>query len=126
MWLLDANMDVYLASLLGEFGIKCETAATRGWRDLSNGKLVLAAESAGFTCLLTRDQLLKESASRALRSFPHFAVVVVGVAQRRWPEYRERFLEAWTASPIRLAPGRVIRFAGHRAAPGSCGASAHR
>jgi hypothetical protein len=64
MWLLDANMDVHLASVLEELGIACETAAHRGWKALSNGQLVAAAVASGFDCLLTRDRLFGESASR--------------------------------------------------------------
>jgi hypothetical protein len=77
MWLLDANMDIHLASLLTGFDIACDTAAKRGWNALSNGELVRSAVQAGFDCLLTRDQLFGESASRALKMFPQFAVVVV-------------------------------------------------
>jgi hypothetical protein len=62
MWLLDANMDVHLASLLAELGIASETAAAKGWKALSNGQLVAAAVSSGFDCLLTRDRLFGESA----------------------------------------------------------------
>jgi hypothetical protein len=74
MWLLDANMDVHLASVLEELGIICETAAHRRWKALSNGQLVAAAVASGFDCLLTRDRLFGDSASRAffilhLRSF---------------------------------------------------------
>jgi hypothetical protein len=54
--------------------------------------LVTAAVEAGFHCLLTRDQLFSESASRALKSFPQFAVVVVNVPQQPWRQYRDRFL----------------------------------
>jgi len=79
MWLLDANMDVHLASVLTGFKIACDTAGKRGWRALSNGDLVSAAVGAGFRCLLTRDQLFGESASHALRLFPEFAVMVVNV-----------------------------------------------
>ena len=65
MWLLDANMDVHLASVLTGLGIECDTAGNRGWKALSNGDLVKAAVDAGFRCLLTRDRLFGESASRA-------------------------------------------------------------
>ncbi len=57
MWLLDANMDVHLVSLLREFGIRCEAATRRGWGALDNGELVAAAAGAGFTTLLTKDRL---------------------------------------------------------------------
>jgi hypothetical protein len=83
VWLLDANMDVHLASILAGFGIVCDTAGDRGGKALSNGNLVKAAVDAGFRCLLTRDRLFGESASRALKSFPQFAVVVVNVPQQR-------------------------------------------
>jgi hypothetical protein len=57
MWLLDANMDVHLVSVLADFDIPCDTAGKRGWKALSNGELVSVAVDAGFRCLLTRDQL---------------------------------------------------------------------
>src|SRR3954470_18820354 len=92
MWRLDANMDVHLTSVLEELGIACETAAYRGWKALSNGQLVAAAVADGFDCLLTRDRLFGESASRALGLHPAFAVVLVHLPQQRWPEYRQSFL----------------------------------
>ena len=85
MWLLDANMDVHLVSVLTSFQISCDTAGRRGWKSLSNGELVSVATNAGFNCLLTRDRLFGEFASHALKQFPGFAVVVVNVPQRPWP-----------------------------------------
>ena len=96
--------------MLVEFGIGCDTAANRGWKALSNGDLVATAAAAGFHCLLTRDQLFGESASHALKSFPQFAVVVVDLPQQRWPEYRERFLAAWAASPLQPVAGSLIHW----------------
>jgi len=110
MWLLDANMDVHLVPVLSGFGISCDTAGKRGWKALSNGDLVSVAVESGFRCLLTRDQLFGESASRALRRFPGFAVVVVNVPQQPWPQYRERFLALWTARPIEPVEGRLIQW----------------
>jgi hypothetical protein len=110
MWLLDANMDVHLASVLEEFGIACETAAHRGWKALSNGQLVAAAVANGFDCLLTRDRLFGESASRALRLHPSFAVVLVHLPQQRWPEYHRSFLNAWASAPITPQPGCLIEW----------------
>jgi hypothetical protein len=108
MWLLDANMDVHLASFLAGLEIACDTAANRGWKALSNGDLVKAAVDAGFRCLLTRDRLFGESASRALKLFPQFAVVVVNIPQLRWLEYRKQFLARWTECPIEPVAGRLI------------------
>ena len=48
MWLLDANMDVHLVSVLTGFKISCDTAGRRGWKALSNGDLVSMAVDAGF------------------------------------------------------------------------------
>jgi predicted nuclease of predicted toxin-antitoxin system len=110
MWLLDANMDVHLMAVLAGLGISADTAASRGWKALSNGDLVAAAVADNFTCLLTRDQLFGESASRALRSFPKFAVVVVILPQQPWKQYRDRFIAAWAAAPIRPVPGLLTRW----------------
>ena len=55
MWLLDANMDVHLAALSVEFGIRGDTAGNRGWKTLSNGELVASAAAAGFRRLLKRE-----------------------------------------------------------------------
>jgi len=79
MWLLEANIDVHLVSVLAGFDISCDTAGQRGWKSLSNGELARAAVDAGFKCLLTRDRLFGESASQALKQFPEFEVVVVNV-----------------------------------------------
>jgi len=77
---------------------------------LSNGDLVKVAVDAGFRCMLTRDRLFGESASRALKSFPEFAVVVLNIAQRRWPEYRDQFVARWTERPIEPVAGRLIHW----------------
>jgi hypothetical protein len=110
MWLLDANMDVHLTSILSELGIECETAAHRGWKALSNGQLVAAAVASGFDCLLTRDRLFGESASHALQLHPTFAVIQVNLPQQHWSEYRQSFLRAWASSPIVPQPGRLIQW----------------
>jgi len=110
MWLLDANMDVHLISVLEEFGIACETASHRGWKALSNGELVASAVASGFDCLLTRGRLFGESASRALQLHPTFAVVLVNLPQQRWPEYRQSFLKAWACSPITPQLGCLVEW----------------
>jgi len=79
MWLLDANMDVHLTGVLTQFGIVSHTAADRGWKALSKGQLVAAAVASGFDCLLTRDRLLGESASHALRVHSMFALILINL-----------------------------------------------
>jgi hypothetical protein len=110
MWLLDANMDVHLVSTPTAFNIACDTTGKRGWKALANGDLVRAAVDAGFKCLLTRDQLFGESASRALKLFPEFAVVVVNVPQRPWPQYQEEFVALWIEHPIAPVAGQLIHW----------------
>lgn len=110
MWLLDANVDVHLVAVFGQLGIPCDTATNRGWKALSNGELVATAFTEGFRCLLTRDQLFGESASRALKAFPEFAVVVITLPQQRWQQYLERFLETWAAAHIQPVPGQLIHW----------------
>ena len=87
MWLLDANMDVHLVSLLSEFGIRCEAATRRGWGSLSNGELLAAATESGFTCILTQDRLFAESATKALLKGSGIALVLVRLPPKPWREY---------------------------------------
>ena len=110
MWLLDANMDAHLVSLLKNFGIGCDTGGNRGWKALSNGELVTAAVAAGFVCLLTRYQLFGQSDARALKLFPHFAVVVVDVPQQPWNRYRGRFAALWMERPISPVAGQLVHW----------------
>jgi predicted nuclease of predicted toxin-antitoxin system len=107
VWLLDANMDVHLLSLLRELGVSCDAASRRGWAALENGDLTAAA-AAGFRCILTQDKLFAESARAALAAVPEFSVVLVRLPQRRWREYGEQFRQAWQAIPIRPVPGHII------------------
>jgi hypothetical protein len=72
--------------------------------------LVSAAVAAGFTCLLTRDQLFGESAARALKSFSAFGVVVVDLPQQRWQAHQEQFIAAWGVRPIEPVAGTLIRW----------------
>jgi len=110
MWLLDANVDVHLVQTLHDLSVSCDTAGNRNWKALSNGELVSAAVAAGFSCLLTRDQLFGESAARALKTFPNFAVVVINLPQQRWPAYQEKFVAAWAERPIEPIPGTLVHW----------------
>ena len=107
MWLLDSNIPKKLTLVLSGLGVESATAQSRGWGNLSNGSLVKAAATAGFSCLLTRDRLFAESASGALRSFPTFSVVVVTLPQLREPLFLEAFRAAWQRAPIRPVGGEI-------------------
>jgi hypothetical protein len=110
MWLLDANMDVHIVKLLRELGVNSDTADSRGWKNLQNGELVGKAVVAGFTCLLTRDRRFGESAARALKAFPIFAVVVVTLPQVDSEKHHQQFLAAWRTKPIEPIEGSLIRW----------------
>jgi predicted nuclease of predicted toxin-antitoxin system len=110
MWLLDANMDIHLVQTLREFGIDSDTADNHKWKKLFNGELVSAAVKAGFTCLLTRDQRFGESAAKALKAFPVFAVVIIRLPQVPREQNRLQFLEAWRIRPIEPIAGRLIHW----------------
>lgn len=107
MWLLDVNMPRRLTSLLKELGIESATAQSRGWDSISNGKLLEAAADAGFSCLLTRDQLFGESSSRSLKCFPEFAIVLVTLPQLREQAFLDAFRKAWHTRQVRPIPGQI-------------------
>lgn len=105
MWLLDVNMPVRLIEFLNNFGIAVDTTHNRGWDTYSNGVLVEAATNAGFVAMLTRDRLFAESASRALKRFPNFSVVVVTLPQANLKTYMASFAQEWDLCPILPQPG---------------------
>ena len=107
MWLLDVNMPRQLKALLADLGMTADTANARGWGTLVNGDLLDAAATAGFKCLLTRDRLFGESASRHLKRYPNFAIIVVSLPQVRAPQFLASFKEAWGKNPIAPTPGQV-------------------
>ena len=110
MWLLDANLDIHLLDLLRGLEVECDTAQNRGWKELRNGELVAAAAQAGFTTLVTRDRLFAESASRAWRTFPNLAVVIVMLPQSKSDRYLATFATAWEVAPIQPQPGRIVEW----------------
>ena len=108
MWLLDVNMPKKVGSVLGEFGIKAQSADDRGWGGLTNGALVEVAAEAGFQRVLTRDRLFSESAAHTLKRFPAFCVVLVTIPQLRGFEFLEHFRRSWDQRPIQLVAGKLL------------------
>jgi hypothetical protein len=96
-----------------EFSIVADHAGLRHWDGLTNGEPVTAAVGAGFTAILTRDRQFGESASRALRCFPAFSVVLVTLPQLRGPVFLERFHEEWTRQPVQPIPGSLAVWPSH-------------
>ena len=88
MWLLDVSVPRQIVPVLAEFGIEAETADSRGWDVLTNGKLLEAASRAGFRRLLSRDRLFGQSAARSLLAFSEIAIVIalrLLSSSRRYP-----------------------------------------
>ena len=110
MWLLDHNVPVQLRGLLVEYGLEVETVVARGWQALRNGDLVVTASGEGFRALLTRDSRFAEAARSALDQLPEFALVVIGIPQRRWRLYEVEVRRAWSIKKIDPLPGEVIQW----------------
>ncbi len=113
MWLLDANMPLPLVALLGELGVKADSAVSRGWNTLSNGALVKADAEADFAALLTRDRLFRESAARALKVHNEFCIVRITLPQLRASHFLAAFRAEWrrarhiSCRPFDYVPGRA-------------------
>ena len=110
MWLLDVNLPNGLARLLHSYGISCDTAARRDWRDRTNGALADAAFREGFRVILTRDRLLGTSARRVLEALPGLAIVVVTLPQAREEPYLAEVERQWSRQPIEPAAGAVVEW----------------
>lgn len=110
MWLLDVNMPMGVAGLLGEFGIEAYHAGSRGWGALTNGVLVETASAQGFVCVLTRDRLLGESAARALKTFQGVQRGPCHHPPGSGPEFLRLFRSAWERNPRRPIPGQLLNW----------------
>jgi hypothetical protein len=89
--LFDQGTPLPLRAFLIEHTVK--TAAEQGWSTLANGKLLDAAEAAGFEVLVTTDKNLPHQQNLALCKL---AIVVLGNAQ--WPVLRLNIQWWWTQS----------------------------
>jgi len=67
MWLLDVNVPRQIAPVLREFGIEAETAESRGWNVLTNGKLSGSGFPWRFPMLIIQGPFIW-SVSRAVTS----------------------------------------------------------
>ena len=107
-WLLDVNVPSQLVLTLKGFGIEAETAAARGWNQLTNGRLVEAASDSGFSTILTRDKRFRQSASETLRRFPAMALVILTLPQAPSEEFLQNFKKSWAINLIEPIVGQII------------------
>ncbi len=110
MWLLDHNLPRQLYETLRSLSIPCETTDKRGWDELENGALVVAAEKSGFDCILTRDVLFGMSAAKALKKHPTMAVVLLRLPQAKGTVYATTFLSHWKKQKIIPNAGKLIEW----------------
>lgn len=108
MWLLDKNVPIQLSDALSERGIQAVTAEAKGWGALTNGDLIAAAVTAGISCILTRDRLFAQSASKALKGHTAPAVVILVLPQLRAQAFLDAFSRAWSEQEIDPRPGEAI------------------
>ena len=108
LWLLDANVPTQLVLTLKGFGIEAETAASLGWKQLTNGHLVEAASNAEFSTILTRDKRFRQSASETLKRFPAMALVVLVLPQAPALDFLRDFENSWAVKPIQPMAGQIV------------------
>ncbi len=80
--LFDVNVPRPLARFLA--GHNVELADQLGWRDLTNGELLSAAEQAGFDLLLTADINLRYQQNLSGRR-----IAIVALSTNAWPIVRD-------------------------------------
>lgn len=83
-------------------GHTVSTAYEQGWSQLSNGKLLAAAEKAGYQLLITTDQNLHQQQNLAERE-----LAVLVLLSTSWPRIRLRIDEILTAVEG-IGPGDYI------------------
>ena len=79
-----------------------DTAAERGWSELSNGALLDEAEADGYELLITTDQNMRYQQNLDVRPFG-----VLVLMRTAWPGV-ERRVEEIDAAIDRAEPGQVI------------------
>ncbi len=102
--LFDQGTPVGIRDALAAHEVK--TAAEQGWSSLSNGRLLNAAEQAGFDVLLTTDTNIRFQQNLAGRQ-----IAIVALSPNRWTLIRGRLSEVVEAVEA-VKPGeiRLVQF----------------
>lgn len=79
--LFDHNVPIGLAQFLS--GHEVTTCLRLGWTRLSNGKLIAAAEDAGFDLMITADQNIRYQQNLSKRK-----IAIVELTTNNWPGIR--------------------------------------
>ncbi len=95
--LFDVNIPRPLARFLTRHAV--ELADQRGWREMTNGELLSAAEQAGFDLMLTADTNLRYQQNLSGRR-----ISIVALSTNAWPIVRDN-VEKITAAVDAATPG---------------------
>jgi predicted nuclease of predicted toxin-antitoxin system len=98
--LLDHNVPLLLARILT--GYDAVHASSRGWGELTNGRLLATAEAEGFDVLVTADQNIQHQQNLGRR---HLALVVLST--NHWPTIQAN-PELVLAALAKVGPGQCI------------------
>ena len=101
--LLDEQLPRQLARHLAGHDVR--TVQQQSWAGLKNGALLQAAETAGFSVLVTGDQNLEQQQNLATQAL---GVVVLGAASNALEDLLP-LVPAALAAIDRVQPGQVIR-----------------
>ncbi len=101
--LLDECIDEHLRHQF--IGHDCQTARYAGFKGVQNGKLLLAAESAGFEVLVTVDQNIADQQNFSMR---RIALLILGARTSRLADLSQLVPFALEALGS-IKPGQVIR-----------------
>lgn len=101
--LLDHNVPRHDKTFVREQGFDCHAAFELGWDGHSNGKLLAAAESGGFTILLTLDKDFLTEHKSATRTI---AILVLTPKTQSKTDFRE-VVSAAVGLFSSLTPGEV-------------------
>ena len=71
---------------------------------------IAAAAAAGISCILTRDRLFAESATKAIKNHKDLAIVLLTLTQFKALIYLSAFERAWLSKPIEPIPGCMIEW----------------
>lgn len=99
--LLDENIPFGLRKLLSDHDVK--HASEEGWDGLTNGRLIAAAEAAGYDVMLTADRSLRYQQNLTDR-----ALAIISLSTNHWKTIG-RDAKLVVAALDRIAPGSFPR-----------------
>ena len=107
MWLIDENLNVRLHQVLNDLGVTAQSASYAGFNGMKNGELLSAAKKAGFTAILTRDNLYAQDSGFLSGAFGDIGIVAIEV---RVPQdtFLTWFRQEFASNPVQPIAGKVV------------------